>query len=128
MHSFTCFPFTDSGRWDSSLYGLSVSWVGEQRHRLTLKDDEIRVKILQDIYARAKKGDDPLTNASDYASLLDIAPTLANFHLQYLVESGLVDGQVIPGGKEGVLDAEELEEEIQRALEDKSKIAPKAPN
>ncbi len=28
-------------------------------------------------------------------------------------------------GKEGILDAEELEEEIQRALEDKSKIGPK---
>jgi len=63
---------------------------------LTLNDDEIRARILQDIYAKAKKGIDPLTNASDYASLLGIDQTLANFHLQYLVESGLVEGKVIP--------------------------------
>ena len=52
--------------------------------------------MLQDIYTRAKAGQETAANAQYYASLLGIDETSANFNLQYLVESGLADGKIIP--------------------------------
>ncbi len=60
-----------------------------------MNDQDIRAKMLQDLYTRTKKGEETNANAQYYASQLGIDETTANFNLQYLVESRLADGDVI---------------------------------
>jgi len=56
---------------------------------------DIRGLILQDIYARKRSGEETVGNAAHFSKLLGIDESLANFNLQYLVESGLLQGEVI---------------------------------
>lgn len=60
-----------------------------------MENQNIRAKILQDIYTRVRDKKEVLSRPSDYASLLDIEENLATFNLRYLVEKKLVAGQVI---------------------------------
>jgi hypothetical protein len=61
-----------------------------------LENQDVRARILQDMYRRKEKGEEILTTPSEYASLLGISETEANFNLEYLLSSGLVKGQAIP--------------------------------
>ena len=63
----------------------------------SLNNQDIRAKILEDIYARELEGEEPLPHSSDYASLLRIDEAIANFNLDYLVKRGLVDAKTIGG-------------------------------
>ena len=47
-------------------------------------------------YHRKEKGEEILTTAEQYASLLRVADSVANFNLEYLLNSGLIKGEVIP--------------------------------
>ncbi len=62
-----------------------------------LSKDEIRIRILEEQYSKKMKGEELELNAQKVAALLGIDESVANFHLEYLVERGLLDGQVIPG-------------------------------
>src|SRR5438094_6962443 len=69
-----------------------------------MNNQDIRAKILEDIYARKMKGEEPLRGAGDYAKLLAIDKNLAKFNLQSLFETGLVRGKTF----HGLGDTEEL--------------------
>ncbi len=64
---------------------------------ISLDNQDIRAKILQDLYTRKSKGEETSGNATYYAKLLGIDETSANFNLEYLISSYLVEGQSIPG-------------------------------
>lgn len=59
----------------------------------TLSDQDIRAKILEDIYKRKRQGLEILTRPEEYARLLNIPVELAIFDIQYLISAGLVQGQ-----------------------------------
>ncbi len=62
-----------------------------------MENQDIRARILQDIYSRKEKGEEILTRADQYASLLGIPENKANFNLEYLLRAGLVKGEAIAG-------------------------------
>lgn len=58
-------------------------------------NQDIRAKILQDLYYRKQNGMEILQHPQEYAKLLSISNELANFNIQYLAEAGLVQGMPI---------------------------------
>ena len=58
-----------------------------------MTDQDIRAKILQDIYSRKRAGMEIRTNPQQYAQFLNIPEELANFNIQYLIDAGLVRGK-----------------------------------
>jgi hypothetical protein len=56
-----------------------------------MSDQEIRAKILQDLYYKRRNGLEILMRTEDYAKLLGISDDLASFNIQYLAMAGLVD-------------------------------------
>jgi formate dehydrogenase assembly factor FdhD len=58
----------------------------------SLTNQDIRAKILEDLYNRKQVGQTILSTVSEYAKLLNIPGDLANFNLQYLVNAGLISG------------------------------------
>jgi len=60
-----------------------------------LGNQDIRAKILQDLYYRRQNGMEILQSPQEYAKLLGIPNDLANFNIQYLAEAGLVQGMPI---------------------------------
>ncbi|MCJ7768375.1 hypothetical protein MUP79_08295 [Candidatus Bathyarchaeota archaeon] len=59
----------------------------------TLSNQDIRAKVLQDLYNRKQKGMEILTRPEDYAKLLGTSYEVANFNIQYLIDAGLVRGR-----------------------------------
>lgn len=60
-----------------------------------MSDQDIRAKILEDIYNRKRAGLEIRTTPEQYAKLLGITEAVANFNIQYLIDAGLVKGQSI---------------------------------
>lgn len=58
----------------------------------TLSNQDIRAKILEDLYKRKRQGLEILTRPEEYARLLNIPVELAIFNIQYLISAGLVQG------------------------------------
>lgn len=58
-----------------------------------MTDQDIRARILQDIYSRKRAGMEIRTNPQQYAQFLNIPEELANFNIQYLIDAGLVRGK-----------------------------------
>jgi hypothetical protein len=56
-------------------------------------NEDIRAKILEDIYNRKQKGLEIMTRPQEYADLLTIPVELAEFNIEYLIDRGLVHGQ-----------------------------------
>lgn len=60
-----------------------------------MNDQDIRAKILLDLYTRTRDGEEVLSNPGDYASLLGIDEKFANFNMAYLVERNLAKGEIL---------------------------------
>jgi glycine/serine hydroxymethyltransferase len=60
-----------------------------------ISNQDIRAKILQDLYYRKQNGMEILQDPQEYAKLLGISNELTNFNIQYLAEAGLVQGMPI---------------------------------
>jgi hypothetical protein len=60
-----------------------------------VNDQDIRARILQDLYARTRDGQEVLTSPREYATLLGIEEKLANFNMVYLVERNLAKGDIL---------------------------------
>lgn len=57
-----------------------------------LGDQDIRAKVLEDLYKRKRQGLEILTRPEEYARVLNISVELANFNIEYLISAGLVRG------------------------------------
>jgi hypothetical protein len=58
-----------------------------------LSNQDIRAKILEELYNKKQLGAEILTKPSEYAKLLAISEELAEFNIEYLIDSNLVKGQ-----------------------------------
>lgn len=58
----------------------------------TLSNQDIRAKILEDLYNRRQRGQEILTRPKDYAELLGVSIESAEFNIEYLISAGLVRG------------------------------------
>jgi len=56
-----------------------------------MSDQDIRARILQDLYYKRRNGLEILMRTEAYAKLLGITDDLASFNIQYLAMAGLVD-------------------------------------
>jgi hypothetical protein len=59
----------------------------------SVSNQDIRAKILEDIYRRKQQGLEVLITPAEYAKFLGIPEELANFNVQYLIDAHLVEGQ-----------------------------------
>lgn len=70
---------------------------GAIRRRHHMEDRDIRGLILNDIYKRKKKGEEVFTRPEQYADLLGVPRETTSFDLEYLINKGLVKGNIVGG-------------------------------